>query len=39
HKEVDDLLTIPMIGHVQSLNAGVAADLLMYEVYRGRNTL
>lgn len=37
HKEVDELLTIPMVGHVQSLNAGVAAGLLMYEVYRGRN--
>ncbi|ALS36492.1 23S rRNA (guanosine2251-2'-O)-methyltransferase [Enterococcus rotai] len=39
HKEVDELLTIPMTGHVQSLNAGVAAGLLMYEVYRGRNSL
>lgn len=39
HKEVDELLTIPMVGHVQSLNAGVAAGLLMYEVYRGRNPL
>lgn len=39
HKEVDELLTIPMTGHVQSLNAGVAAGLLMYEVYRGRNPL
>jgi len=28
-----------MTGHVQSLNAGVAAGLLMYEVYRGRNPL
>lgn len=39
HKEVDELLTIPMEGHVQSLNAGVAAGLLMYEAYRGRNPL
>ncbi|MGX7245778.1 23S rRNA (guanosine(2251)-2'-O)-methyltransferase RlmB [Enterococcus quebecensis] len=39
HKEVDELLTIPMTGHVQSLNAGVAAGLLMYEAYRGRNPL
>jgi 23S rRNA (guanosine2251-2'-O)-methyltransferase len=38
-KEVDELITIPMTGHVQSLNAGVAAGLLMYEVYRGRNSL
>lgn len=36
-KEVDEMLTIPMIGHVQSLNASVAAGLLMYEVYRKRH--
>lgn len=35
-KEMDELITIPMGGHVQSLNAGVAAGLLMYEVYRNR---
>ena len=33
----DGLLTIPMKGHVQSLNASVAAGLMMYEVYRKRN--
>lgn len=33
----DELLTIPMTGHVQSLNASVAAGILMYEVFRGRN--
>lgn len=38
-KECDELLTIPMTGHVQSLNAGVAAGLLMYEVYRGRHLI
>lgn len=32
----DELITIPMRGHVQSLNASVAAGLLMYEVYRNR---
>ncbi|GGI66450.1 23S rRNA (guanosine(2251)-2'-O)-methyltransferase RlmB [Enterococcus alcedinis] len=36
-KEVDEMLTIPMTGHVQSLNASVAASLLMYEVFRQRN--
>ena len=36
-KEVDEMLAIPMVGHVQSLNAGVAAGLLMYEVFRKRN--
>lgn len=35
-KEVDEMLSIPMVGHVQSLNAGVAAGLLMYEVFRKR---
>lgn len=35
-KETDELLTIPMTGHVQSLNAGVAAGLLMYEAYYQR---
>ncbi len=36
-KEADILLTIPMKGHVQSLNAGVAAGLLMYEAFRKRS--
>lgn len=36
---VDELITIPMTGHVQSLNASVASALLMYEVFRGRNPL
>lgn len=35
-EQMDGMLTIPMTGHVQSLNASVAASLLMYEVYRGR---
>ena len=30
-KQVDEMITIPMKGHVQSLNAGVAAGILMYE--------
>lgn len=36
-KEVDEMLTIPMIGHVQSLNASVATGLMLYEVFRGRH--
>ncbi|CZR00790.1 trna/rrna methyltransferase spou type [Trichococcus palustris] len=36
-ESADGLLTIPMVGHVQSLNAGVAAGLMMYEVFRGRH--
>ena len=35
-ESADGLLTIPMVGNVQSLNAGVAAGLMMYEVLRKR---
>ncbi|MDU7040114.1 MAG: 23S rRNA (guanosine(2251)-2'-O)-methyltransferase RlmB [Lactococcus lactis] len=35
-KQVDEMITIPMVGHVQSLNASVAASILMYEVFRNR---
>ncbi|RSL29442.1 23S rRNA (guanosine(2251)-2'-O)-methyltransferase RlmB [Salibacterium salarium] len=38
-EKCDFLLTIPMEGHVTSLNASVAASLLMYEVYRKRHSL
>lgn len=37
-KATDELLTIPMVGHVQSLNASVAAGLLMYEAFAQRHT-
>lgn len=30
-KEMDEVITIPMVGHVQSLNASVASALLMYQ--------
>ncbi|MFX4044407.1 TrmH family RNA methyltransferase, partial [Streptococcus suis] len=33
-KHVDEMITIPMKGHVQSLNASLAAAVLMYEVFR-----
>ncbi|MFT8469853.1 23S rRNA (guanosine(2251)-2'-O)-methyltransferase RlmB [Oenococcus sp.] len=35
-KKVDQMLTIPMVGHVQSLNAGVAAALLIYQGFNSR---
>ncbi|MFE8698582.1 23S rRNA (guanosine(2251)-2'-O)-methyltransferase RlmB [Cytobacillus sp. FJAT-53684] len=35
----DFLIHMPMAGHVTSLNASVAAALLMYEVYRKRHPL
>lgn len=36
---VDEMLTIPMIGHVQSLNASVAASLLIYQGFNCRHQL
>lgn len=35
-EKCDFLYSLPMVGHVNSLNASVAAALLMYEVYRKR---
>ena len=32
-REMDEVVTIPMIGHVQSLNASVATGLLLYQAY------
>lgn len=38
-EKCDFLYHLPMVGHVTSLNASVAASLLMYEVYRKRSPL
>ncbi len=38
-EKCDFLFHLPMVGHVTSLNASVAASLLMYEVYRKRHPL
>jgi len=38
-EKCDFLIKLPMVGKVTSLNASVAASLLMYEVYRKRNPL
>ncbi|GLI83871.1 23S rRNA (guanosine(2251)-2'-O)-methyltransferase RlmB [Rossellomorea marisflavi] len=35
----DFLVQLPMVGHVTSLNASVAASILMYEVHRTRHPL
>ncbi len=35
-KNCDEMLTIPMVGHVQSLNASVAASLLIYQGFTSR---
>jgi len=37
-EKADDYLKIPMEGQVESLNAAVAASLLIYEAHRQRNT-
>lgn len=36
-KNCDLLLTIPQVGHIDSLNAAVAGGVVMYEAYRQRN--
>lgn len=36
-EKADDYLKIPMEGQVESLNAAVAASLLMYEAHRQRS--
>ena len=38
-EKCDFLIHLPMKGHVTSLNASVAAAILMYEVYRKRHPL
>ena len=38
-EKCDFLINFPMVGKVTSLNASVAAVLLMYEVYRKRHPL
>jgi 23S rRNA (guanosine2251-2'-O)-methyltransferase len=38
-EKCDFLYHLPMVGHVTSLNASVAASLLMYEVYRKRSPI
>jgi 23S rRNA (guanosine2251-2'-O)-methyltransferase len=38
-EKCDFLIKLPMVGRVTSLNASVAASLLMYEVYRKRHPL
>lgn len=36
-KKCDKIISLPMRGKINSLNASVAAGLLMYEVFRNRN--
>ena len=38
-EKCDFLVHMPMVGKVTSLNASVAASILMYEVYRKRNPI
>jgi rRNA methylases len=36
-KQADQTLNIPMVGHVQSLNASVATGILLYQAFASRN--
>ena len=38
-KQMDQTITLPMVGHVQSLNASVATGVLLYQAYNSRNPL
>ncbi len=38
-KQMDQTLTIPMTGHVQSLNAGVATGILLYQMFNIRQAV
>ncbi len=38
-EKCDFTVKLPLLGNVTSLNASVAASILMYEVYRRRNPL
>lgn len=38
-KQMDQTLTLPMVGHVQSLNASVATGILLYQMLNSRNPL
>lgn len=38
-KQMDQTLTLPMVGHVQSLNASVATGIMLYQMMNSRNPL
>lgn len=38
-KQMDQILTLPMVGHVQSLNAGVATGIMLYQMLNSRKPL
>ena len=38
-EQMDQMLTLPMVGHVQSLNASVATGVLLYQMLSSRNPL
>lgn len=38
-KQMDQTITLPMIGHVQSLNASVATGVLLYQSFNSRHPL
>ena len=38
-KQMDQTLTLPMVGHVQSLNASVATGVMLYQMLNSRHPL
>lgn len=38
-KQMDQIITLPMVGHVQSLNASVATGVLLYQMLNSRQPL
>ena len=36
-EQMDGMVTIPMVGHVQSLNASVATGVLLYGMFNSRH--
>lgn len=38
-KQMDQMLTLPMVGHVQSLNASVATGVMLYQMLNSRHPL
>lgn len=38
-KQMDQIITLPMVGHVQSLNASVATGILLYQMMNSRHPL
>ena len=38
-EKCDHVISLPMVGKIESLNASVSAGILMYQIYSARNPL